>query len=95
MNGLIDKKKVVGIFIGLMTSLLLYALDTTVVSTAMKQIIGELHGMQYYAWPFTAYMLGSTIIIPICGEISDVYGDKPVFLAGIFVFLFVSVFCGW
>jgi EmrB/QacA subfamily drug resistance transporter len=60
----------------------------------MKQIIGELHGMQYYAWPFTAYMLGSTIIIPICGEISDAYGDKPVFLAGIFVFLFGSVFCG-
>jgi EmrB/QacA subfamily drug resistance transporter len=88
------KKQMVYIFIGLMTSLLLYALDSTVVSTAMKAITGELNGVQFYSWPFIIYMLCSTIVIPICGGISDLHGHKPIFLSGIFVFLFGSALCG-
>jgi EmrB/QacA subfamily drug resistance transporter len=90
----ISKKQMVFIFMGLMASLLLYALDSTVVSTAMKAITGELNGMQFYSWPFTAYMLCSTIIIPICGGIADLHGHKPVFLSGIAVFLLGSALCG-
>jgi EmrB/QacA subfamily drug resistance transporter len=82
------------IFVGLMASLLLYALDSTVVSTAMKNITGELNGVQFYSWPFTIYMLCSTIVIPICGGISDSYGHKPIFLAGISIFLLGSALCG-
>lgn len=89
-----SKKQIVLIFIGLMTSLLLYALDSTVVSTAMKAITGELNGVQFYSWPFTAYMLCSTVVIPICGGLSDLHGHKPIFLAGIAVFLLGSALCG-
>jgi EmrB/QacA subfamily drug resistance transporter len=88
------KKQMFFIFSGLMASLLLYALDSTVVSTAMKKITGELNGTQFYSWPFTIYMLGSTIVIPVCGGISDIYGHKPVFMAGISLFLFGSMLCG-
>ena len=82
------------IIIALMASLLLSALDTTIVSTAMKTITGELHGMALYVWPFTIYMLTSTIFIPISGGLADIFGRKPVFLTGIFLFAIGSVFCG-
>lgn len=78
----------------LMASLLLAALDSTIVSTAMKTIVGELQGMEHYAWPFTIYMLCSTVIIPISGGLADIFGRKPIFLIGIFTFLAGSVFCG-
>ncbi len=88
------KKQMAGIFAGLMSSLLLYALDSTVVSTAMKAITEELNGAQFYSWPFTVYMLCSTVIIPVCGGISDSFGCKPVFLAGVSTFLLGSALCG-
>ncbi len=82
------------IFIGLMASLLLYALDSTVVSTAMKAITGELNGAALYSWPFTIYLLCSTVAIPVAGGIADLRGHKPVFLAGLLLFLLGSVLCG-
>ena len=80
--------------ISIMISLLLAALDSTIVGTAMPKIIGELHGMEQYSWPFTAYMLFSTLAIVVCGRLSDLYGRKPVFLFGILFFLFSSALCG-
>ncbi len=82
------------IIAALMASLLLSALDTTIVSTAMKTIVGELSGMALYVWPFTIYMLCSTVIIPISGGLADIFGRKPVFLTGIFTFIVGSAFCG-
>ena len=93
-KSIVTKKRMVFLFVGLMASLLLYALDTTVVSTAMKAITGELNGVRFYSWPFTSYMLCSTVAIPICGEISDLLGHKPIFLSGILTFLFGSALCG-
>ncbi len=61
---------------GMALTLLLAALDSTIVSTAMPKIIRDLHGMEHYAWPFTAYMLFSTSVIPIAGKFSDVHGKK-------------------
>ena len=86
--------RLVLIIVSLMASLLLAALDSTIVSTAMKTIAGELQGMEHYAWPFTIYMLCSTVIIPISGGIADIFGRKPIFLVGIFIFLAGSALCG-
>ena len=89
-----NKREVTGIMISIMISLLLAALDSTIVGTAMPKIIGELHGMERYSWPFTAYMLFSTLAIVVFGRLSDLYGRKPVFLFGILFFLFSSALCG-
>jgi EmrB/QacA subfamily drug resistance transporter len=86
--------RLVFVIIALMASLLLAALDSTIVSTAMKTIVGELQGVELYAWPFTIYMLCSTVIIPISGGLADIFGRKPVFLIGIFIFLAGSALCG-
>jgi EmrB/QacA subfamily drug resistance transporter len=80
--------------ISVMISLLLAALDSTIVGTAMPKIIGDLHGMERYSWPFTAYMLFSTLAIVTSGRLSDLYGRKQVFLSGILFFLFSSALCG-
>lgn len=91
----ISKAKTGLVLLGLMASLLIYALDSTVFSTAMKKIVGDLGGQSYYNWPFTVYMLCSTVIIPISGAISDLHGHKPVFLTGIAAFLAGSLLCGF
>jgi EmrB/QacA subfamily drug resistance transporter len=89
-----NKREIAGVMISVMISLLLAALDSTIVGTAMPKIIGELHGMERYSWPFTAYMLFSTLAIVIFGRLSDLYGRKPVFLFGILFFLVSSALCG-
>jgi EmrB/QacA subfamily drug resistance transporter len=80
--------------ISVMVSLFLAALDSTIVGTAMPKIIGDLQGMEQYSWPFTAYMLFSTLAIVIFGRLSDLYGRKFIFLFGILFFLFSSALCG-
>ncbi|KRA61832.1 multidrug MFS transporter [Caulobacter sp. Root655] len=71
----------------LMIVFLLSALDQTVVSTAMPRIIAELNGLTLYAWVTTAYLLTSTVMVPIWGKLGDIYGRKPVLLWGIGIFL--------
>ena len=66
---------------------LLSAMDQTVVSTAMPRIISELNGLNLYAWVTTAYLLTSTISVPIWGKLGDLFGRKPVLLASIGIFL--------
>lgn len=90
----LSKARIALILAALMASLLLSALDSTIVGTAMKTIINELQGMEYYAWPFTIYMLCSTVIIPISGGIADIFGRKPIFLIGIATFVVGSILCG-
>lgn len=62
------------------------SMDQTVVSTAMPTIIGDLHGLNLYAWVFTAYMMASSVTIPIYGKLSDVFGRKPFYLLGLIMF---------
>lgn len=62
------------------------SMDQTVVSTAMPTIIGDLKGFSLYAWVFTAYMMTSSITIPIYGKLSDVFGRKPFYLFGLIMF---------
>lgn len=62
------------------------SMDQTVVSTAMPTIIGDLQGFSLYAWVFTAYMMASSVTIPIYGKLSDVFGRKPFYLFGLIMF---------
>jgi EmrB/QacA subfamily drug resistance transporter len=73
---------------------LLSALDQTIVSTAMPVIISQLHGLELYSWVTTAYLLSSTVMVPVWGKLGDLYGRKPVLLAGIGLFLFGSWLSG-
>ena len=66
---------------------LLSALDQTIVATAMPRIIEQLEGMSMYAWVTTAYMLTSTVSVPIYGKLSDQYGRKPILVIGVLLFL--------
>jgi len=75
-------------------SLFLAALEMTVVSTAMPTVVGELGGIEHYAWVFTAYLLAATITVPVYGKLADLYGRKPIFLFGVGLFLLGSTCSG-
>ncbi|MGB9936873.1 MAG: MDR family MFS transporter [Methanobacterium sp.] len=91
----LTKHKIIMIMAGLMVGLLVAALDNSIISTAMPRIIGNLQGMEYYVWPFTSYMLTSTIAIILFGKLSDIYGRKPVIIGGITIFVITSIMCGF
>ena len=79
---------------GVAMSLLLASLDQTVVGNSMPRIVAELQGLSYYAWVTTAYLLTSTIILPIAGKLGDMFGRKPFMLAGMVGFVASSALCG-
>lgn len=78
----------------LMTAMGVVALEGTVVTTALPTIVGELQGVSLYPWVFSVYLLTSTTSAPIYGKLADIYGRKPVFLAGLSLFLLGTVLCG-
>jgi len=79
---------------GVLMVMLLASLDQTVVSTAMPRVIADLHGFDRYTWVSTAYLLTSTVTVPIYGKLSDLFGRKPIFLFGVVVFLLGSALSG-
>ncbi|MFF1646680.1 MFS transporter [Streptomyces sp. NPDC058240] len=83
------------IFLGLMLTLLLAALDQMIVATALPKIVGELHGLEKMSWAVTAYLLASTIGLPIYGKLGDLFGRKGVFQFAIVVFVIGSALAGW
>ena len=90
----LSKNKIIMIMAGLMVGLLVAALDNSIISTAMPRVISNLQGMEYYVWPFTSYMLTSTIAIILFGKLSDIYGRKLIMLFGIITFVITSMLCG-
>src|SRR5690349_11891385 len=86
--------RILAIYAGLMVTLALAALDQTIVATALPRIVGDLGGITQYSWVFTAYMLTSTVTVPLYGKLGDVYGRKKLFLFSIVVFLIGSALCG-
>jgi len=79
---------------GLMTGMLLAALDQTIVSTALKSIVEDFNGLNHYTWVVTAYLLTSTASTPLYGKISDIYGRRVVFQFAIVTFLIGSFLAG-
>lgn len=83
-----------GIVVAIMLALFLGALDQTIVGTALPTIITELNGANLYTWVVTIYLLASTVTVPIYGKLSDMYGRKPLLLAGVGLFLVGSALAG-
>jgi EmrB/QacA subfamily drug resistance transporter len=81
------------IVVALMLSMAMAAMEMTIVSTAMPTIVGELGGLPLYAWVAAVYLLTSTVTVPLYGKLADLFGRKPVLLAGIAMFLLGSVAC--
>ncbi|MEU0892860.1 MFS transporter [Streptomyces massasporeus] len=77
----------------LMLSMALAALDATIVSTAVPQIVGDLGGFSVFSWLFSGYLLAVTVTLPVYGKLSDTFGRKPVLIAGSVVFLLGSLLC--
>src|SRR5580692_8458354 len=75
--------------------MLLAALDSTIVSTALPTIVGDLHGGSHLAWVVTAYLLASTVSTPLWGKLGDQYGRKTFFQASIVIFIIGSALCGF
>lgn len=78
----------------LLLAMFMAAMEMTVVSTAMPTVVAELGGALHYAWVFTAYMLTSTVTVPIYGKLADLYGRKPVVLVAMALFLLGSMASG-
>jgi EmrB/QacA subfamily drug resistance transporter len=79
---------------GVLMVMLLGSLDQTIVSTAIPRVIADLQGFDRYTWVSTAYLLTSTVTVPIYGKLSDLFGRKPIFLIGIVIFLAGSALSG-
>src|ERR1700736_1658145 len=79
---------------GTMLALLLAALDQTIVGTAMPRIVADLDGLSYYAWVITAYLVASTVMVPVAGKLGDLFGRKPFLLTGMVGFVAASALCG-
>ena len=90
----LSSRQKVEILLAILLSLFLFALDQTVVGTALPKISTELNGASLYTWAFTIYLLTSTISGPIYGKLSDLYGRRPIFIWAVSLFLAASVAAG-
>src|SRR5689334_20471269 len=89
-----SRREVLFTMLAVLLVMLLGSLDQNIVGTAMPRIIGEFHGVDRYTWVTTAYMLTSTVMVPIYGKLSDLFGRKRIFLTGVVLFLAGSALCG-
>ena len=90
----VSRERLILILISTMLGMLLFSVDQTVVGTAMPRIVADLHGLKEYAWVTTSYLLASTVGVPLYGKLSDIYGRKPFYLLGMFVFVLGSALSG-
>src|SRR5215218_462533 len=82
------------IFVGLMLGMLVAAVSQTIVSPAMPVIVSELGGIEHYSWIATSALLASAMTVPVIGKLSDIYGRRGFYIAGIVVFMLGSVLAG-
>jgi EmrB/QacA subfamily drug resistance transporter len=87
-------RSVLVVFAGLVLVMLMAALDSTIVSTALPTIVGDLGGLDHISWVVTAYLLAQTAVTPLYGKLGDLYGRKVVLQVGMAVFLIGSALCG-
>jgi len=88
------RRQIMLVFFGTALGMVLAALDQTIVATALPAIVAELHGFNHLSWVVTAYLLTSTITVPLYGKFSDVFGRKRVFIFAIVLFLIGSALSG-
>jgi EmrB/QacA subfamily drug resistance transporter len=93
-SGGMDRQRLTLLFITLMVVMLLASLSQMVLSSALPTIVGELNGVEHMTWVITAYLLASTVMMPIYGKVSDVVGRKPMLLVAITLFVAGSVVGG-
>ena len=89
-----SRNRIILVTIGIMLSLFLASMESTVVATAMPTIVGQLGGLEHYAWVFSAYMLASTTTVPLYGKLSDLYGRRKLYVFAMVLFLAGSILCG-
>jgi EmrB/QacA subfamily drug resistance transporter len=92
--GPLTHRQILVVFSGLVLSMLLAALDSTIVATALPTIVSELGGLERLAWVVTAYLLAQTVVTPLYGKLGDLYGRKRILQTAIVVFLIGSALCG-
>ncbi|MGU3646328.1 MDR family MFS transporter [Microbacterium sp. C23T] len=92
---LLTQRRIWIIFSALIAGMLLSSLDQTIVSTAMPTIVGELGGVSHQVWITTAYILATTIVMPIYGKFGDVLGRRRLFMVAIAIFTLASVGCAF
>jgi len=81
--------------IGVMTGMFIAALEATIVGTAMPTVIASLGGLSHYSWVFSAYLVTSTVTVPVWGKLSDLYGRRLMYQIGIGVFLLGTALSGF
>jgi MFS family permease len=86
-----DRDKV---FVGLLLTMALAAVDSTIVATAVPSIVSDLGGFSLFAWVFSIYVLAQAVTIPVYGKLADLYGRKPILIIGILIFLGGSMLSG-
>ncbi len=89
-SGVLTHRQITVIILGLMSGMLLAALDQTIVATAIRTIGDDLHQLSAQAWVTTAYLITSTVTTPLYGKLSDIYGRRPMFLTAITLFVIGS-----
>src|SRR5688500_3670223 len=91
---LMSRNRIILVTAGIMLSLFLASMESTVVATAMPTIVGQLGGLDHYSWVFSAYLLASTTVVPLYGKLSDIYGRRSIYAIAMVIFLVGSVLCG-
>jgi EmrB/QacA subfamily drug resistance transporter len=92
-DGPLSHRQILTIMAGLMMGMFLAALDQTIVATAIRTIADDLKGLDQQAWATTAYLITSTIVTPLYGKLSDIYGRKKFFSTAITIFIVGSILC--
>lgn len=88
------RQRVIVITLGVMLSLFMASMESTVVATAMPTIVSQMGGLSTYSWVFSVYMLTSTTTVPLYGKLSDIYGRRPIYAIAMTLFLIGSALCG-
>src|SRR5699024_7637174 len=83
------------VLISLLIAMFMAAIVCTVVSTAMPSIVCDLGGFSLYSWVFSSFLLMNAVTTMIFGQFSDLFGRKPIFMIGVFIFLIGSILCGF
>ena len=83
------------VMISIILAMLVASMDSTIINTTMPIITKDLGGRELYAWVFTAYMIASTVLSPLAGRLSDLFGRKTIFATGILLFMGGSLLCGF